>query len=82
MEFLRAALAYVEEGNWTYYIGGSNYNFNNNSDMEITTFSYCPSEYSVNDPGNWIFSIFTTIVWFVSLQSKYYIFKCIFFWTI
>ena len=39
-------------GNWTYYIGGSNYNFNNNNDIEITTFSYCPSEYSVSDPGH------------------------------
>ena len=58
MEFIRAAMTYVEGGNWTYYIGGSNYNFNINSDIEVTTFSYCPSEYSVNDPGNCIFSLY------------------------
>ena len=51
-------MAYVEGGNLSYYIGGSNYNFNNNSEMEVTTFGYCPSEFSVNDPGDCNFSFY------------------------
>ena len=62
MTFVRAGMAYVEGGNWTYYIGGSNYNFNNNSEMEVTTLSYCPSEFSVNDPGNCFFLKFIDTV--------------------
>ena len=59
MEFLKAAMKYVE-GNWTYYIGGSNYQSTNNSDIQVTPLSYCASAYSINDPGNiiLIFNIF------------------------
>ena len=49
MEFLKAAMAYVSERSWTYYIRGSNYHCTDSSD--VTGFRYCASEYSIDDPG-------------------------------
>ena len=50
LEFPKAALIYVNESNWTYYIGGSNYHSTDNTD--ITGLRYCASEFSIADPGN------------------------------
>ena len=61
-DFIKAAMIYVDETNWTYYIGGSNYNSAENND--VTPFRYCASDFSIADPGNIIqlFSIINTII--------------------
>ena len=52
MEFLKVAMAYVVQRNWTYYIGGSNDNSAYYSDMQVTPFRYCASGQSITNPGN------------------------------
>ena len=60
VEFLKAAMAYVVQRNWTYFIGGSNDNSAFYSDVQVTPFRYCASENSINDSGN-IIQIFTIL---------------------
>ena len=52
IEFIRSAMTYVVQRNWTYYIGSSNHNSGFHSDMEVTAFRYCASAHSIDDPGN------------------------------
>ena len=54
MDFLKAAMAYNVQRNWTYFIGGSNDNSAFYSDVQLTPFRYCASEHSINDSGNTI----------------------------
>ena len=51
MAFIIAAMEYVTESSYTYYIGGSNYQSADNSDVQVTPFRYCASSFSINDPG-------------------------------
>ena len=47
-EFLNAAMKYVVNREWTYFIGGST---NDHINAQVTPFGYCASEYSIDDPG-------------------------------
>ena len=48
MSFIEAAMAYVVDRNWTYYIGGSNYN------LQVTPFRYCSLPNNAGNPGKFI----------------------------
>ena len=43
-------MAYANQRNWTYFIGGTNDNSAIYTDVQVTPFRYCP--YSIDDPGN------------------------------
>ena len=58
-EFLKAAMAYVAQRSWTYFIDG-NYSSAFHGNVNVTTFKNCPSGNCVNDPGN-IFQVFLDI---------------------
>ena len=47
INYLKVAMKYVVQTDWTYYIGGSG-----NPSTQVTPFKYCISEYSMDQSGN------------------------------
>ena len=63
MDFLRAAMTYVTEAHWTYYIGGSNYISRLSHSTEVTPFSYSGAACNLEeDSGKDVLKPFTFLI--------------------